>query len=308
MDVNQLQLKQIVDSHLGSGTIGKNGETSYFCPFCNHYKKKLQVNYLSEVFHCWVCNTKGRSIATLLKKSNAPKHFFTKALELSTKKTYTNGSEQSKVEQVSLPQEYIPMWKGSSSSPYYKNAIHYLLEKRKLTKYDILKYQIGYCESGEYSGMIIVPSYDQHGMLNYFVGRSFYNNATIKHKNPDSTKDVIGFESIIDWSQPITIVEGAFDAITTKRNCIPLFGKKILTKLKSRILEERTKTIYLALDPDAIADAIIEIEYFINNGIDVRLVPLQQDPNDTGYLKMRTLISKTSSIDLFDLVSLKMAV
>lgn len=307
MEVNQLQLKQIVDSHLGSGTVGKNGETSYFCPFCNHYKKKLQVNFISEVFHCWVCNTKGRSIASLLKKSNAPKHLTLKALELTTKKPYNEGAK-SEVPQVTLPAEYIPMWKGSANSPYFKNALHYLLEKRKLTKFDILKYQIGYCESGDYGGMIIIPSYDEHGVLNYFVGRSFYSTPTIKHKNPDNTKDVIGFESMIDWSQPITIVEGAFDAISTKRNAIPLFGKKILSKLKSKIIEQRVHTIYLALDPDAIKDAIVEIEYFLNNGIDVRLVKLEQDPSDTGFIGMRSEIDKTASVDLFDLVSLKMAV
>ena len=307
MEVNQLQLKQIVDSHLGHGTVGKNGEAGYFCPFCNHYKKKLQVNFISEVFHCWVCNTKGRSIASLLKKSNAPKHLTLKALELATKKQY-NDNSKSEVQQVTLPAEYVPIWKGSANSPYFKNALHYLLEKRKLTKFDILKYQIGYCESGDYGGMIIIPSYDEHGILNYFVGRSFYSTPTIKHKNPDNTKDVVGFESLIDWTQPITIVEGAFDAISTKRNTIPLFGKKILSKLKSKIIEHRVQIIYLALDPDAIKDALVEIEYFLNNGIDVRLVKLEQDPNDTGFEGMRSRINETMSVDLFDLVSLKMAV
>jgi len=308
MDVNQLQLKQIVDSHLGHGTMAKNGETSYFCPFCNHYKKKLQVNFLSEVYHCWVCNTKGRSIATLLGKSNAPKPLYIKALELTSKKPNNNGFAETKSTQVTLPLEYIPMWKGSVNSPFFKNAIHYLLEKRKLTKYDILKYQIGYCESGDYSGMIIVPSYDSNGMLNYFVGRSFYATPTIKHKNPDSTKDIIGFESIIDWTQPITIVEGVFDAITTKRNAVPLFGKKILSKLKSKIIEQRVQTIHLALDPDAVADALVEIEYFVNNGVEVKLIQLTQDPNDTGFENMQSKINETTNIDLFDLVSLKMAI
>ncbi len=307
MEVNQLQLKQIVDSHLGHGTVGKNGEAGYFCPFCNHYKKKLQVNFISEVFHCWVCNTKGRSVASLLKKSNAPKHLTLKALELTTKKQY-NENSKSEAQQVTLPAEYVPIWKGSANSPYFKNALHYLLEKRKLTKFDILKYQIGYCESGDYGGMIIIPSYDEHGILNYFVGRSFYSTPTIKHKNPDNTKDVVGFESLIDWTQPITIVEGAFDAISTKRNTIPLFGKKILSKLKSKIIEQRVQTIYLALDPDAIGDAIAEIEFFINNGIEVKLVKLEQDPNDTGFENMRTVINQTPSVDLFDLVSLKMAI
>ena len=82
----------------------------------------------------------------------------------------------------------------------------------------------------------------------------------------------------------------------------------MLTKLKSKIIEERVDTIYLALDPDAVSDALVEIEYFINNGVDVKLVRLHQDPNDTGFEGMRNLINETSSVDLFDLITLKMAV
>jgi len=307
MDINQAQLKNIVDSHLGAGTTGNKGETAYFCPFCNHHKKKLQVNFLLEKFHCWVCNTKGNSIANLLKKSNAVKHLVQKAIELGSKKHY-NPTQDTQVVQVTLPDEYIPIWKGNPNSPHFKNALHYLLERRGLTKYDILKYQIGYCESGEYSGMIIVPSYDAHGILNFFTGRSYYTEAGRKHNNPDVSKDFIGFENLIDWSQPIILVEGAFDAISTKRNAIPLFGKIILSKLQIKIIEEGVKEINIALDPDALSKSVEAIETFINNGIDVKLIPLEEDPNDTGFAGMRKLIENTSSVDLFDLVTLKMAI
>ena len=307
MDINQAQLKNIVDSHLGTGTPGNKGETAYFCPFCNHHKKKLQVNFLLEKFHCWVCNTKGNSIANLLKKSNAVKHLVQKAIELGSKKHY-NPTQETQTVQVTLPDEYIPMWKGNPNSPHFKNALHYLLERRGLTKYDILKYQIGYCESGEYSGMIIVPSYDAHGILNFFTGRSFYTEAGRKHNNPDVSKDFIGFESLIDWTQPITLVEGAFDAMSTKRNAIPLFGKIILNKLQIKIIEESVKEINIALDPDALSKSVEAIETFINNGIDVKLVHLEKDPNDTGFVGMRKLIENTPSVDLFDLVTLKMAI
>ena len=307
MDINQAQLKNIVDSHLGTGTPGNKGETAYFCPFCNHHKKKLQVNFLLEKFHCWVCNTKGNSIANLLKKSNAVKHLVQKAIELGSKKHY-NPTQDTQVVQVTLPDEYIPIWKGNPNSPHFKNALHYLLERRGLTKYDILKYQIGYCESGEYSGMIIIPSYDVHGIINFFTGRSYYTEAGRKHNNPDASKDFIGFENLIDWTQPITLVEGAFDAISTKRNTIPLFGKIILTKLQIKIIEEGVKEINIALDPDALSKSVEAIETFINNGIDVKLIPLEEDPNDTGFAGMRKLIENTSSVDLFDLVTLKMAI
>ena len=89
--------------------------------------------------------------------------------------------------------------------------------------------------------MVIIPSYDSEGKLNFFVGRSYYKDATIRHKNPKVSKNIIGFESTINWKMPIVIVEGAFDAIAVKRNAIPLFGKKIMAVLKEKILLEKVE-------------------------------------------------------------------
>lgn len=305
MDAKQAQIKALLDQHLGTGTLHKNGEVSYYCPFCNHYKKKLQVNLTSQKWHCWIDNSKGNSLLSLLKKSKASELIINKVSDLVE---YIPRHKESKEDyrQISLPEHYIPIWKGNPNNPHFKNAMWYLTEKRKLTKHDIIKYQIGYCEQGEYMGMIIVPSFDENYQLNYYVGRSFYDSG-IKHKNPDISKDIIGFESLIDWTQPITLVEGSFDAITTKRNTIPLFGKKILPKLKQKIIEQRVQTIYIGLDPDAISDAIQEVEYFMNCGIDVRMLNIQEkDPAETGFIGMVNLRQQATSVDLFDLVKLKM--
>lgn len=307
MDSKQAQIKSYLDQHLGVGTPHKNGEVSYYCPFCNHYKKKLQVNLTNQKWHCWVDGAKGNSIISLLKKSKASQHIIDQVSDLTDYIPSKSTQEQSKT-RVVLPDGYTPMWKGNDNNPHFKNALHYLITKRGLTKYDILKYQIGYCEDGDYSGMIIIPSYDENGILNYFVGRSFYGDANIKHKNPEVSKDVIGFDSLIDWTQPITIVEGAFDAIATKRNAIPLFGKKILPKLRQKLIQNKTTKLYLSLDKDALSDAVSEVEFFMNNGIDVRLVNLLgKDPSDTGFVEMNKLIRQTPSVDLFDLITLKMS-
>jgi len=305
MDAKQAQIKALLDQHLGTGTPHKNGEVSYYCPFCNHYKKKLQVNLNTQRWHCWIDNAKGNNLITLLKKSKASQTIVDKVSDLVE---YIPKHQQIKedVKRVVLPEAYVPMWKGNPNNPHFKNAMWYLTEKRKLTKHDIIKYQIGYCEQGEYMGMIIVPSFDENYQLNYYVGRSFYDSG-IKHKNPDVSKDIIGFESLIDWTQPITLVEGSFDAIATKRNTIPLFGKKILPKLKQKIIEQRVQTIYIGLDPDAISDAIQEVEYFMNCGIDVRMLNIQEkDPAETGFVGMVNLRQQATSVDLFDLVKLKM--
>ena len=41
-------------------------------------------------------------------------------------------------------------------------------------EFNILRYRIGYCRKGPYSGKIIIPSYDENASLNYFVARAYY--------------------------------------------------------------------------------------------------------------------------------------
>ena len=89
--------------------------------------------------------------------------------------------------------------------------------KRGLRPEDIVKYNIGYCETGEYEDKIIIPSYDDDGKLNFFVGRSFYQSK-YKHKNPKVSKDIVGFDLLVNWDIPLVLCEGAFDAIAIRRN------------------------------------------------------------------------------------------
>ena len=165
-----------------------------------------------------------------------------------------------------------------------------------MTSQDILKHNIGFCESGKYGGMIIIPSYDKDGVLNFFTGRSYYD-VNFKHLNPTVSKDIVGFELFINWNEPITIVEGAFDAIAVKRNCIPLFGKLILDNLKIKILENNVKRVNIALDKDAMKNAIEMAEYFNSSGIDVHFVELpEQDPSELGFKRITEIIQSIKKL------------
>ena len=255
-------------------------------------------------WHCWVCDSKGQTILSLLKKSNAPVPVFSKVREIYGETRFNSAPEYGR-ELVGLPEGYKPLYI-QQSTPDYRNALHYALNVRRLTPLDVLRYQVGYCEEGPYAGMIIIPSYNEDNSINYYVGRSYYSNAQIKHKNPPVSKDVIGFENQINWNEPIIIVEGAFDAIATKRNAIPLFGKKILSNLRSKILTSKVQKLYLALDNDAFKDCIKEVEYFMNNGIQVYIISLPgKDPSDIGYVSMVEAINKAKQVDFFDLVKYK---
>jgi DNA primase len=126
-------------------------------------------------------------------------------------------------------------------SPEYKNAMYYL-KKRGLTRDDIVRYNIGYCEKGEYDGHVIVPSYDADGKLNFFMGRRYYNvERVIPHKKPEVPMNLIGFECFVNYSEPLNLVEGVFDAIAVRVNAIPLFGKYMSAKLKEAIVLNNVK-------------------------------------------------------------------
>ena len=65
-------LKQLLESILGRSKSARGGDEAVFtCPSCNHHKKKLTFNLLSQKFQCWVCGYKGHRAYQLLKKAKA---------------------------------------------------------------------------------------------------------------------------------------------------------------------------------------------------------------------------------------------
>jgi hypothetical protein len=180
------------------------------------------------------------------------------------------------------------------------------LYKRGITDSDILKYNIGYCDRGVYVNRVIIPSYDSEGQLNFFVGRDFYNSK-MKYRNTPTSKDIIGFDLFINWDEPIILCEGVFDAMAFKRNAIPLFGKTVMNNLYKKIIEHKVKTLYLALDKDALTDSIKITENFINNEIEVKLMLTQEkDPSEIGFENLLYLINKTNKTKFSDLMRLKL--
>ena len=290
--------------------IGSNGnklrkldEYMYWSPFISHHKPKLQINISTGKWHCWVSNVGGRNLFQLLKKVGATKEQFSELSELVDDIPKYKPTDD-KIESVQLPKEYKPLWNGEDSI-VKRHALSYLY-KRGITDEDILKYDIGYCDSGLYSNRIIIPSYDSDGKLNFFVGRDFYNGK-MKYRNSTTSKDIIGFDLFINWDEPIILCEGVFDAMAFKRNAIPLFGKTVMNKLKKKIIESRVKTIYLGLDGDAIEDTVKLSDEFISNGIDVKLIKFtEKDPSETGFSELVYLINRTNNTKFSDLIRMKL--
>lgn len=305
---NQLLLS-LVNSVLGQGKKTSRGNYSYNCPFCNHHKPKLEINFTenkeeNNPWNCWVCGAKGKKLLSLFKKIK------TSPEKLKELKSYIKNSSFSedliipKLEEIiSLPKEFISLTTGSGIT--FKHALSYL-KSRGITNNDIIKYNIGYCEYGPYKNMIIIPSYDEKGNLNYFFGRSFEKNSSFK-KNPPISRNIIPFELYINWNVPIILCEGMFDAISIKRNAIPLLGKNIQSELMKKLIQSSVKKIYIALDQDAIKQSLKHCETLMNEGKEIYLVDLKEkDPSEIGTKRFIQILQTTFPLTYENLMEKKL--
>jgi len=295
--------------------LGKSKKTSgdnyaFYSPFVDHYKPKLEINIRinskgDNPWHCWISDEKGKTIKSLFKKLRVSKQVWDEYNSIFSKVSrYTERDTTIDTIQVELPKEFIPLYK-KQNTIQYKHALNYVLN-RGITPEQIVKYNIGYCESGEYNEKIIIPSYDEVGKLNFFVGRSFYPTK-FKHKNPKVSKDIIGFDLFVNWSVPLVLCEGAFDAIAIRRNAVPLFGKTIPSSLEKKIIDNKVSKVYICLDSDALKNSLKFAEKFMNYGIETYLVDLgEDDPNEMGYEKINKEIYNTTPMNLQKLMEYKL--
>ena len=306
--VNQ-SLVALTNSVLGSGKSTARGNKAYRCPYCNHHKPKLEINFTENKkgdnpWHCWVCDKKGKKLYQVFKQVEASPE---KMAELRAIVKYVGPETEVKVEHaLELPKEYKTFENLKTSDVEGRQALYYL-KNRGLTKDDILKYNIGYCTSGRYRNMVIIPSYDANGSLNYFTGRSFEKEPYVKYRNPEASRDIVPFELFINWNIPIILCEGPFDAIAIKRNVIPLLGKNIQSNLMKKIVTSAVEKIYIALDKDAQKQALNFCERLMNEGKEVYLVDLQdKDPSEMGFKNFTKLIQETYPLTLSELLEKKL--
>jgi DNA primase len=155
---------------------------------------------------------------------------------------------------------------------------------------------------------VVVPSYDKNGQVNYFIARSFEKDPYQKYDAPSIQKtEIVGMEYFVNWSVPVILCEGIFDAIAIKRNAVPLFGKSIPKALMLKLVESQVKTVYLALDKDALKEALTYSEQLINLGKEVYLIQLEgKDPSDLGFENMTKLLQQAKPLTFGEIILKKM--
>ncbi|MDB2489983.1 hypothetical protein N9W68_01270 [Candidatus Pelagibacter bacterium] len=245
---------KIINNILGSSRKVKN-EHLYSCPYCNHHKKKMSVNFAKNYWKCWVCDQRGKNIYRIVRKFGTYDQrqkwlLLDGRLDLSEFDKFFSELNDEEIKQtVSLPEEFVSLC-NKNLPMSSKKALDYL-RSRGLTKQDILNWKIGYCTGGRYGGRIIIPSYNWAGNANYYIARSFGSHQR-RYLNPPVGRDIVFNELYVDWDEDVVLVEGVFDAIVAGPNSIPILGSTL--RENSRLFQQivlNDTPVYLALDNDA---------------------------------------------------------
>jgi len=269
-----------------TGFLGKsyksNNEHLFQCPFCKHHKRKFSVNIHRGFYKCWVCDEKGRNLYRLVRKFGSQKDreawkaFSGEKTDLNAFGNLFEEEEEGNFEQIV---EMPPNFHTLTGNVHFRVPLRYL-EKRGITRKDILKWKIGFCSDGPFKGRIIIPSFNENGDLNYFIARTFTDEYR-RYKNPPVSRDIVFNELYVDFDKEVTIVEGAFDAVKAD-NAVPILGSTIreTSRLFKKIVQNNTPVL-LALDPDAKYKAENIKRLLFKYGIEVRELQYD-DERDVG--------------------------
>lgn len=155
----------------------------------------------------------------------------------------------------SLPEGYRPFALGGTrdEAPYLT-----YLRSRGVTDHTVALYRMGYVDDGHLRRRVVIPSFDQQGMLNFWSARSIDiadPRDTFRYRLPVASKDIVSNEHMVDWSRPVHLVEGIFDEIALGPQAIALYGKFLPPTLALRLVERRPPSVSICLDSDALPEA-----------------------------------------------------
>jgi DNA primase len=240
------------------------------------------------VYHCWSCGDTEGTHGPLGKLFDNYGNKKQKKIYLLVRPEEIKVKEK-KYKKLKLPEGYTKFKDSNPIYPIYKQALNYL-NGRGITDEIIEKYQIGFCDKGDCTGRIVVPSYDKDNNLNYYVARS-WGKTKLKYKNPDSEKDKIIFnEHLIDWEQDVYLVEGVFDAFFLP-NPIPMLGKHLSHHLFETLYTKAKKDIIICLDGDAFSNAT-KLYRELNGGVLYNRIKIVKLPKDKDVCDLRGNINE----------------
>lgn len=287
----------------------KNGWVKMNCPDCD--KLKFGVNIEESRCNCFSCGAKPAPLYYIMEleglKTLNEVYRLLNSFE-GTDYLQLEVSIKRETKQVKLPESYKLMVMGKSLMS--QSARNYM-RKRGFNNTTLSMMGIGYCVSGEYAGIIILPFY-QNNKLVYFIGRRFIQMGGEKFKNPSVDDFGLG-KSMITYNsdalqvyKKIYLVEAVLNALTMGVNGVAILGKKISNYQKSLIIRSTVKDIIICLDPDAIRETIKLAKELIQfKRVKIIIFPEKKDVNDMGKKWVKQKEREAKWLTYQDLVKLQ---
>ena len=225
------------------------------CPFCNkkNGKTKLVIRVDNPVFHCWVCGKSGKDVTYLF--SRFFKRYLSEAKELFKFKKLAISEDNKEVAEICLPADFELCPNITKRLNPNKLAVKKYAALRGASEHKQWMLKLGASDEGDFIRSLIIPSFDNEGNINFYTCRKIdaMSDSGRKYVNAEVPKSEIIFnEYLIDWTLPLTLVEGPLDLLKTNDNATCLLGSHLGEnfKLFQQIVKHKTD-VYLALDYDA---------------------------------------------------------
>ena len=297
------QKKDLIVSIFGEGsTSGDGKDIAVFCPICkkspkSKKKRKLSISIETGIYHCWVCESKGKSLAKLIKYEIPNFKDLEKVREFFGSEI-TEGESAEEEVRLSLPEDFRLVTVENVRS---SRIIKKYLFNRGMTEEDLYRFKVGFSEEFGFENRAIFPSLDEDLNLNFYVTRSVDEKVKFaKYRNCDaSKKDIIFNEHLINWKKPVIIVEGIFDAVKAGPNSIPVLGSWIdMNHQVFKKLVQNNSDVLLGFDPDAREKEMKVAKTLFQQGLNVKIIQnKEKDLGDHTHEEVKNLIQNAKPFD-----------
>lgn len=266
---------QLVSEAVVSKRAGGTGYVRVDCPVCLYKlgkadrKQCLSYNVTSRYWMCWRCSARGR---------------------LHTDDLDFVPEDLPKVEHVKLqlPAEHVLLGgEPACSSVVFSEALAYVTNTRGLSLDMVRDLRIGACIGGRFSGRVILPVYDTHDVLRWYVGRSWKAKSVLPYLYPVGAREGVVFnERALDVQTdvPALVVEGMFDAYALWPHGVAVLGKTTEKHLER--LRHAQRPVVLVPDGDAWQEGLAQLQWLRMRGVCSGLLrlPPRKDPDELAHV------------------------
>lgn len=283
----------------------KEGEYLAICPNCQ--KLKLAINVDKQRGQCWTCGQGGGTF--WLSKWLGIKLEFNSHSNISKlrrKYIEVKPLERKPISDTNsvLPCEFIPLTNGDPSSILGRKAVEYL-KGRDVDMGMVASWGLGYCPSGKYRNMIVIPVTDEKGEITTFQTRRFTGLGD-KNLNPPLVDKTVFNLHLAQGHPGVVVVEGPWDSIavhsklSAKHNisslgllghtCDSLQAKQIANYIKPEV-------VFLGLDPDiSLQEAEVTGSKLVSEGLKVKICQFPKDPDELSEQELLYYIENSKDI------------